>query len=95
MGATWLSPIFKSPMVGKYMWNSWKPLEIDMNFQICLDFGYDISDYLSIQPEYGTMADFDELIVKAKELGSKIFYLPDPFFKFPFLSHTLHVLSQV
>lgn len=34
-----------------------------------LDFGYDISDYLSIQPEYGTMEDFDELIARAKELG--------------------------
>lgn len=26
------------------------------------DFGYDISDYLSIAPEYGTMADVEELI---------------------------------
>ncbi|XP_070505133.1 maltase 2-like isoform X2 [Chironomus tepperi] len=51
VGATWLSPIFKSPMV---------------------DFGYDISDYESIQPEYGTMEDFDELIAKANELGIKM-----------------------
>jgi hypothetical protein len=35
------------------------------------DFGYDISDYEAIQPEYGTMEDFDELIAKAKELGKK------------------------
>lgn len=34
-----------------------------------LDFGYDISDYRSIQPEYGTMEDFDSLIRKAQELG--------------------------
>lgn len=51
IAATWLSPIFTSPMV---------------------DFGYDISDYFAIQPEYGTMADFDELIKKANELEIKI-----------------------
>lgn len=49
--ATWLSPIFKSPMV---------------------DFGYDISDYRSIQPEYGSMADFEQLIATANKLGIKI-----------------------
>ena len=30
------------------------------------DNGYDISDYLSIHPDYGTMDDFDELIREAK-----------------------------
>lgn len=42
-----------------------------MNFSLSfvIDFGYDISDYESIQPEYGTMADFDELIAEAKKLG--------------------------
>lgn len=35
-----------------------------------IDFGYDISDYRSIQPEYGTMEDFDQLIQKATELGN-------------------------
>lgn len=49
--ATWLSPIFKSPMV---------------------DFGYDISNYFDIQPEYGTLADFDRLIERANTLGIKI-----------------------
>jgi len=49
--ATWLSPIFKSPMV---------------------DFGYDISDFYTIQPEYGTMEDFERMIAKAKEVGIKI-----------------------
>ncbi|BFF95477.1 maltase 2 [Drosophila madeirensis] len=49
--ATWLSPIFQSPMV---------------------DFGYDISDYRKIQPEYGSMEDFQQLIDKAYELGIKI-----------------------
>lgn len=36
------------------------------------DFGYDISDYEAIQPEYGTMDDFNELIAKAKELGKNV-----------------------
>lgn len=39
------------------------------NVQPKLDFGYDISDYEGIQPEYGTMEDFEELIAKAKQLG--------------------------
>ncbi len=33
------------------------------------DYGYDISDYYSINPEFGTMKDFDELLFKAKEKG--------------------------
>ncbi|XP_058460534.1 maltase A3-like [Malaya genurostris] len=36
------------------------------------DFGYDISDYYDIQPEYGTMADFDTLIGESKKLGLKV-----------------------
>lgn len=32
-----------------------------------VDNGYDISDYEAIDPQYGTMADMDELIKKAKE----------------------------
>ena len=31
------------------------------------DNGYDISDYKAIQPEYGSMADIDELISEAKK----------------------------
>ena len=30
-----------------------------------IDFGYDISDYLAIDPQYGTMADFDKLVAEA------------------------------
>ncbi|EDW10118.2 uncharacterized protein Dmoj_GI18699 [Drosophila mojavensis] len=37
-----------------------------------VDFGYDISDFFDIQPEYGTMEDFRALIKKAKELDLKI-----------------------
>ncbi|XP_011184381.2 maltase A1 [Zeugodacus cucurbitae] len=36
------------------------------------DFGYDISDFYQIHPEYGTMEDFENMIKKAKEVGIKI-----------------------
>src|SRR5271167_530287 len=30
-----------------------------------VDYGYDISDYTAIDPEYGSMADFDHLVAEA------------------------------
>lgn len=33
------------------------------------DNGYDIADYKSIQPAFGTMEDFDELVAQAKKRG--------------------------
>ena len=36
------------------------------------DNGYDISDYYQIQPEFGTMEDFEELLEKAHEKQIKI-----------------------
>ena len=36
------------------------------------DFGYDISDYRDIDPIFGTLADFDELIAKAHDRDIKI-----------------------
>ncbi|MBE8168778.1 MAG: alpha-glucosidase [Shewanella sp.] len=36
------------------------------------DFGYDISDYRDIDPLFGNMDDFDELLEKAHQLGLKI-----------------------
>lgn len=33
------------------------------------DFGYDVSDFYTIQPEYGSMEDFEQLLKKANELG--------------------------
>ncbi len=32
-----------------------------------VDFGYDISNYVAIDPPYGTMADFDRLVAEAKK----------------------------
>ncbi|RFC69282.1 MULTISPECIES: alpha-glucosidase family protein [Mesorhizobium] len=36
------------------------------------DFGYDVSDYRGIDPMFGTLADFDDLIRTAHELGLKV-----------------------
>ncbi|WP_394132714.1 alpha-glucosidase family protein [Shewanella maritima] len=36
------------------------------------DFGYDISDYRAVDPMFGSMADFDELIAKAHERNIKV-----------------------
>lgn len=36
------------------------------------DNGYDISDYLALAPEFGTMEDLDELIAEGKKLGIKL-----------------------
>jgi alpha-glucosidase len=32
-----------------------------------VDFGYDVSDYENVDPQYGTLADFDRLLLEAKE----------------------------
>ena len=32
-----------------------------------VDFGYDISDYVSVDPQYGTVSDMDKLIAQAKQ----------------------------
>jgi alpha-glucosidase len=36
------------------------------------DWGYDVSDYLSVHPELGTLADMDKLIAEAGQRGIKI-----------------------
>lgn len=36
------------------------------------DFGYDVSDYRSVDPVFGTLADFDRLVEKAHALGLKV-----------------------
>jgi alpha-glucosidase len=37
-----------------------------------VDFGYDISDYENIDPQYGTLADFDRLVSEAKKRNIRI-----------------------
>lgn len=37
-----------------------------------VDFGYDVSDYFSIDPKFGSMADFDLLVKTAKKKGIRI-----------------------
>ena len=37
-----------------------------------IDFGYDISDYENIDPQYGTLADFDRLVAEAKKRNIRI-----------------------
>ncbi|MGX7149412.1 alpha-glucosidase [Enterococcus ureasiticus] len=37
-----------------------------------VDNGYDISDFEGINPEFGTMADFDHLLKKANQVGIKV-----------------------
>ena len=36
------------------------------------DYGYDIADYYNINPEYGTMEDFDAVLEKAHSLGLRV-----------------------
>jgi oligo-1,6-glucosidase/alpha-glucosidase len=36
------------------------------------DFGYDITDFFDVNPEYGTIKDFDELLLASKDLELKL-----------------------
>jgi len=37
-----------------------------------VDFGYDVSDYRDIDPQYGTLADFDRLVAEGKKRNIKV-----------------------
>ena len=37
-----------------------------------IDFGYDIRDYLQIDPLFGSLSDFDNLVIRAHRLGMKV-----------------------
>jgi oligo-1,6-glucosidase len=55
-----------------------KSLDVDMFWMYSayqspdVDNGYDVSDYYSIDPRYGTMADFDELLKQIHKRGMKL-----------------------
>ncbi len=36
------------------------------------DFGYDVADYRDVDPQFGTLADFDALVSRAHDLGLKV-----------------------
>jgi alpha-glucosidase len=36
------------------------------------DFGYDVADYCDIDPVFGTLADFRDLLARAHELGLRV-----------------------
>ncbi|TRD14740.1 alpha-amylase family glycosyl hydrolase [Palleronia caenipelagi] len=37
-----------------------------------LDMGYDVEDYTNIDPQFGTLDDFDDMVTRAHELGLKV-----------------------
>jgi 1,4-alpha-glucan branching enzyme len=43
-----------------------------------VDFGYDISDYENVDSQYGTLEDFDRLVVEARKRGIRVLLRSTP-----------------
>lgn len=39
------------------------------------DFGYDVEDFRTISPEFGTMQDFEELLAEMHNRGTEVWSL--------------------
>jgi hypothetical protein len=37
-----------------------------------VDFGYDVADHCDVDPRFGTLADFDDLLSQARRRGLKV-----------------------
>jgi alpha-glucosidase/glucan 1,6-alpha-glucosidase len=70
----WLSPIFDSPMFDMgYVLHRWRCLfkQIKRSVNQAL-FRYDIGDYYKINPMFGNMEDFDDLLRQAHQRGLRV-----------------------
>lgn len=68
----WLSPIFKVMRINGCQNQTIADIFTIIPQSPMKDFGYDISDFRQIQPEYGTMEDFDRMAEKFKQLGVRL-----------------------
>lgn len=57
-----------------------------------IDNGYDVADYCAINPDYGTMADFERLVEQAHQRGMRI--VMDMVFNHTSTQHPWFVAAQ-
>ncbi|MDN6229453.1 MAG: alpha,alpha-phosphotrehalase, partial [Enterobacterales bacterium] len=57
-----------------------------------IDNGYDVADYCAINPDYGTMADFERLVDEAHQRGMRI--VMDMVFNHTSTQHPWFVAAQ-